>query len=167
MASSGRVSRKDQLLFNSTASGVGGVLDHLQQQLDQLEAGLYINFNPRHTHLNILSFSDFSMYFRLIEIKADEEGVFQYKTQLMKLGKEKKEIEGRVEESKEWAAMFDSKIGPFRDLYDNLTNDITVLYDNAKEQHAAGLELLFEEFQYHPAYKRWSDTFSSIPFKPA
>ncbi len=62
--------------------------------------------------------------------------------------------------------MFDSKIGPFRDLYDNLTGDITVLYEKAKEQHMHGLELLCEEFQYHPAYKRWSDTFSATPFKP-
>lgn len=26
--------------------------------------------------------------------------------------------------------------------------------------------LLIENFKYHVAYKRWSDTFSAVPFKP-
>ncbi len=83
-----------------------------------------------------------------------------------KLGKRKKEYKDRIQENTAWAEGFDQKIGPFRDLYDNLTNDITVLYESAKEEHMKGLELLIEEFEYHPSYKRWSDTFSSTPFIP-
>ena len=30
-----------------------------------------------------------------------------------------------------------------------------------------GIILLIEDFAYHPAFKRWSDTFTAIPFKPA
>jgi hypothetical protein len=27
--------------------------------------------------------------------------------------------------------------------------------------------LKIDEFEYHPLFKRWSDTFTAIPFKPA
>ena len=41
-----------------------------------------------------------------------------------------------------------------------------VLYQNAKDKHAGGLEMLKKHFDYHPEFKRWSDTFSAVPFRP-
>jgi hypothetical protein len=40
------------------------------------------------------------------------------------------------------------------------------LYGDAKEKHAAGVELLCRDFGYHPAYRRWHDTFTATPWKP-
>jgi hypothetical protein len=37
----------------------------------------------------------------------------------------------------------------------------------ATEKHAAGVQILMDEFAYHPAYKRWDDQFTATPFKPA
>ena len=36
-----------------------------------------------------------------------------------------------------------------------------------KEKHAKGVQILVDEFQYHPTYKRWNDEFTAVPFKPA
>jgi hypothetical protein len=41
------------------------------------------------------------------------------------------------------------------------------LYSNAKKEHAKGLEVLKSEFGYNPSYKRYGDSFSGVPFRPA
>jgi len=43
---------------------------------------------------------------------------------------------------------------------------MAVLYQNAKDKHTGGLEMLKKHFDYHPEFKRWSDTFSAVPFRP-
>ena len=43
---------------------------------------------------------------------------------------------------------------------------MSVLYQNAKDKHANGLTMLMKHFDYHPEFKRWSDTFSAVPFRP-
>lgn len=48
-----------------------------------------------------------------------------------------------------------------------LVKDIEQLYSNAKEKHAKGIQMLVDEFNYHIAFKRWSDEFTAVPFKPA
>ena len=40
------------------------------------------------------------------------------------------------------------------------------LYANAKQKHADGLQLLVENFQYHPLFKLGKDPFVAVPFKP-
>lgn len=47
-----------------------------------------------------------------------------------------------------------------------MTIDISGLYDNAKNEHLKGLQLLMQEFEYHPEFKRHGDTFSAVPFRP-
>jgi len=43
---------------------------------------------------------------------------------------------------------------------------MAVLYQNAKDKHANGLKMLMKHFDYHPQFKRWSDTFTAVPFRP-
>ena len=62
---------------------------------------------------------------------------------------------------------FHDDIGPFAKKYKTLVNEISSLYGEAKEKHAQGIKLLIKDFAYHPAFKRWDDSFTSIPFKPA
>jgi hypothetical protein len=55
---------------------------------------------------------------------------------------------------------------PFHENFERMVEETGKLYGAAKEKHAAGVELLCRDFGYHPAYKRWHDTFSSTPWKP-
>lgn len=47
-----------------------------------------------------------------------------------------------------------------------MTDEMSGLYNNAKEEHGKGLKVLMEEFRYNPAYKRYNDSFSAVPFRP-
>jgi hypothetical protein len=49
---------------------------------------------------------------------------------------------------------------------DIMAAQMGVLYQNAKDKHSGGLEMLKKHFDYHPEFKRWSDTFSAVPFRP-
>lgn len=66
-----------------------------------------------------------------------------------------------------WIDSYEKDLGPFKDKYAVLVKDIEQLYGSAKEKHAKGIQMLVDEFDYHVAYKRYSDTFSAVPFKPA
>lgn len=57
-------------------------------------------------------------------------------------------------------------IGPFQKTYENNTKEIGGIYGNARKQHAAGINMLIREFDYHPPFKRHSDTFTAVPFNP-
>jgi hypothetical protein len=46
-----------------------------------------------------------------------------------------------------------------------MTSDLSRIYDNAKEEHARGLQVLMDEFNYHPAFKRPGDEFFAVPFR--
>ena len=81
--------------------------------------------------------------------------------------RKKADIEARMKEGKSWSEGFQRDIGPFEDKYKSLVEEIHSLYGAAKEKHAKGLKILMDEFEYHPTYKRWSDEFSAVPFKPA
>jgi hypothetical protein len=50
--------------------------------------------------------------------------------------------------------------------YKQLLEKIQGIYNNAKEFHAKGIDMLVKDFDYHITYKRWNDTFSGIPFTP-
>ena len=62
--------------------------------------------------------------------------------------------------------VYDTDIGPFENMYEDLVEEIHRLYDNAKDKHKAAIELLIKEFQYHPLFKHHDDFFSGVPFKP-
>ena len=71
-----------------------------------------------------------------------------------------------MKKNEAWANEFDNAIGPFERTYNSLTHEISGLYGMAKVEHLKALEVLIQEFAYHPLFKRWSDTFSAVPFKP-
>ena len=73
----------------------------------------------------------------------------------------------RLKKNREWAAQFATNVGPFEAKYDKLTGEIGSLYDDAKVKHGVGLQLLMDEFNYHPAFKRPGDDFTATPFRPA
>lgn len=132
-------SEKSTNRFNSNSSALTGNVDSLLRQKKLLEE----------------------------EIKADEDGIADYELTLFRLGKLKKELEGKLKGNEQWIQDFKDNIGPFEKMYQQLVDQIHSLYGDAKEKHAAGLQILYDEFAYHPAYKRWDDQFTATPFKPA
>mmetsp|Transcript_30053 Transcript_30053/g.41935 ORF Transcript_30053/g.41935 Transcript_30053/m.41935 type:complete len:152 (+) Transcript_30053:21-476(+) len=99
-------------------------------------------------------------------LKADQDGKKQYDDQLNALYRKREENQAILDENKSFADNFDVRIGPFEARYNALTGSVGGLYDSAKEKHAAGLKLLEEFFDYHPAYLRHSDNFTAVPFRP-
>mmetsp|Transcript_8371 Transcript_8371/g.20814 ORF Transcript_8371/g.20814 Transcript_8371/m.20814 type:complete len:147 (+) Transcript_8371:100-540(+) len=102
----------------------------------------------------------------LSEIKADEKGVEDFAGQILRLQQRRQFLAKRIEENKVWAANYDREFGPFVAKYREFMEQMDRLYKQAKVKHADGLKLLMEHFAYHPEFKRWSDTFSAVPFRP-
>jgi hypothetical protein len=100
------------------------------------------------------------------EIKDDQKGKKEYGDQLGRLAKRRTDHMARLRKNEVWAKEFDAQIGPFEAKYKGLTKDIAGLYENAKIQHAKGIEVLKREFNYHPAFKRPQDDFFAVPFVP-
>jgi hypothetical protein len=50
--------------------------------------------------------------------------------------------------------------------YDELAVGVSDLYDNAKIEHAKGIQLLVKEFDYHPMFKTQAGGFTASPFRP-
>jgi len=125
--------------FERTCSDVSGTIDNLRRRQKQLES----------------------------DIKADEEGAQDYENQVERLRRRKADLEARMQENKTWSDQFDRDIGPFEQKYKALVEEIHGLYGEAKLKHAEGLNLLIKEFAYHPAFKRWNDEFTAVPFRPA
>jgi len=102
----------------------------------------------------------------LSEIKADEKGIEDFEGEMLRLKQRKEFLESRIVENKAWAANYDEHFGPFVRKYQEFMEQMSVLYQNAKDKHANGLTMLMKHFDYHPEFKRWSDTFSAVPFRP-
>ncbi|KAF1328770.1 hypothetical protein FI667_g6635, partial [Globisporangium splendens] len=132
------MSAKDASKMNRVTSGIGGVLDNLQTKIDMLDR----------------------------EIKADEKGKQDYDDQLFRLRKRREDLEVKLRESQNWIALFESKIAPLEGKYAETTESMQSQYEDAKLRHAQGIRVLMENFDYHPEFKRFSDTFSAVPFKP-
>ena len=94
------------------------------------------------------------------------EGKAEYERTLNLLKARRAEIQKRLDTNRAWVNNFKNTAGPLAS-YESLCKEIDVLYQDAKEKHAKGIQMLVDDFDYHIAYKRWSDTFSSIPYKPA
>ena len=130
--------KKESEVFNKTSSAIANVLDNLKNQLKALER----------------------------EIRADKAGKKEFEERLALLNRQKEQVTKRLKANEEWARSFDAEIGPFEKKYQNLTGDIATLYDNAKEEHAKGIEVLIKEFDYHPLFKRKDGEFTATPFRP-
>ncbi|CAG9463598.1 unnamed protein product [Pedinophyceae sp. YPF-701] len=127
------------MLVDSTSSAIAGAMDNLNRRLRQLDE----------------------------EIKLDQEGQAEYENFLRRLNARKDELKARVARNQAWNDHVTKELGPFLDKYAVLCKDIEQLYGRAKEKHAQGIQLLVDQFNYHESYKRWFDTFTGIPYKPA
>lgn len=132
------MSAKDAGKMNRVTSGIGGVLENLQMKIDMLDR----------------------------EIKADEKGKQEYDDLLLRLSKRRDDLQTKLRESHTWIALFESKVKPLEGSYAETTATMQSQYEDAKLRHAQGIRVLIDNFEYHPEFKRFSDTFSAVPFKP-
>lgn len=51
-------------------------------------------------------------------------------------------------------------------MYKAKTKEIASIYDDAKERHKEGINVLVNNFDYHPEFFRPQDSFRAIPFVP-
>ncbi|GLD99552.1 hypothetical protein PINS_up008278 [Pythium insidiosum] len=131
-------SAKDAHTMNRVTSGISGVLETLQMKIDLLDR----------------------------EIRADESGKQDYDDQLFRLGERRRDLDSKLRQCRDWIATFESKIQPLEGKYDATTQLMQQQYEDAKLRHAQGIQVLIDEFDYHPEFKRYSDTFSAVPFRP-
>lgn len=124
--------------FHKTASDLGNTIEVLRGQLKELQR----------------------------EIRADRVGKKEFEDQIDMLKRRREQIEKNLSTNAAWAKEFDKAIGPFERKYAGLTHEISGLYDSAKAEHAKGVQVLIDQFNYHPAFKRWNDNFSAVPFRP-
>ncbi|KAE8981455.1 hypothetical protein PR001_g15824 [Phytophthora rubi] len=129
---------KDAAKMNRVTSGIGGALESVQMRIEMLTR----------------------------EIKADEKGKKDYDEQLFRLNERRKDFETKLNECREWNALFESKIKPLAGKYTETTDSMQGQYNEAKLRHAQGIIVLMENFDYHPEFKRFSDTFTAVPFRP-
>jgi chromosome segregation ATPase len=80
-----KVSKKQMIEMNTTASAIKGVLDNLRMQLGLLDD----------------------------EIRADEKSKAEYDRHLAVLQRQKEELLKRVDENAAWSKNYDTDVGPF------------------------------------------------------
>ncbi|EQC32582.1 hypothetical protein SDRG_09900 [Saprolegnia diclina VS20] len=134
----GLVTAKEASNMNRSTSGIAGALDTLAGRMDMLER----------------------------EIKADMKGKKDYEDELFKINTRKEDIMRKLAECERWNGIFQSKIKPLENSYLATTVEMSEEYDQAKIKHAQGLQVLIDNFNYHPEYKRYNDDFSAVPFRP-
>eukprot|EP01038_Epipyxis_sp_PR26KG_P013737 gene13737-18426_t len=132
------ITKKEMIAMDRTSSSIKGVLDNLKIQIQILDA----------------------------DIKASEKSKMEFERHLQGLENRRDELKKRVKTNTEWAATYDLEVGPFATKYQDMTAQIGQIYEKAKVGHHKGIELLEKEFNYHPAFKRPTDTFTAVPFRP-
>ena len=164
--------------LNTTSSTIAALIDNFRGKLQVVEAG------EGRCVLCLALMWDGS-WLGVTEMKADREGEYDYTAELKRLRFRMETLEARLASNKEYIKSFDRDIGPFEAKYDTLIKQISGTYEGAKGGHERGIQVLvstpcrlcgfmtidnsvlqMEEFGYHPAFKRPSDTFYGVPFKP-
>ena len=130
------VTQKSMIVMDQTACSIKGVLDDLRVKLSILDA----------------------------EIKADAASKKDFERLLNILQKRKDELVARIDDNEAWVTSMDNS--GFADKYTQMTAEIGLIYEKAKVGHSKCIGMLKSEFGYHPEFKRPSDTFFGIPFKP-
>ena len=130
---------KATIRFNSTASGITGVVEDLRNEIRKIEDA----------------------------IKADEDGEFEYEKVLGNLRNEKEDIKKRIAGCESYLQTFEDGPGAvIEKTYVDNTKAVKNLYNDARIGHQRGIEMLIQDFDYHPAFKQRDDAFSSVPFNP-
>lgn len=116
----------------------------------------------------------FSLLFNLgtnpistIELKADEDGIIELRSELERIRIEKEHIQRRLKRNTLIMTNYDKQIGPIDQIYAHNVEAIGNLYNNAKEKHAKGIDVLKNNFDYHPLYSKGrKNEMRGIPFTP-
>ena len=95
------------------------------------------------------------------ELSADQDGIAEFNRQLQSLRLEKDRIRRELRRDEHWLQWYEGQVEPHLDKFDNLGHELGALYAAAKSKHAAGIELLTREFDYHPAFRRPGDVISA------
>lgn len=132
------LTERDLRLMDRTAVNIRTMIDSLRLQLDVIDD----------------------------DLKAAERSKKDLANQMMILNEQKKTLESKIADHKEFGVLYDKQIEPITHKYADLNHSIAELYNQAKKGHKNGIVLLKKEFGYHPAFKRPGDTFSAIPFHP-
>jgi len=124
---------------NDNASVIGVTVANLRTQLDELD----------------------------IELKADEEGLVQFRAVLLRIRLAKKDAEQRVRRLKTAAERYDKTIGPLSSVYDTAVEASGILYGQAKAKHEKGVGVLKDKFGFHELYSKGRPgEFRGQPFHP-
>ena len=132
------ITRKEFETMKRTESGITGTMITLRTQLNQLEK----------------------------EIKADRKGIRDFDMTIERLRLEADALLEDKKKTQEWCAEYDRVIGPMQMTYGNNITGIQSCYENAKDFHGKGIDLLKKEFNYNPAFKKHGHEFHAIPFRP-
>lgn len=103
------------------------------------------------------------------EISADNAGLIEMKTHLEALHKEKEDLEKKVKDMTDFceSMVSEASLGGVLKQFDGMEKFLQSSYGKVLESHAAGIEMLKREFDYHPAYKRGKEgEFTSSYFTP-
>lgn len=115
---------RNRELLNYTSRDIAGTAEHLIRQLKRLDG----------------------------ELKDDEKGAMEFEQYLTKLKIQRAEVAKRIKDNKEWIANIERAQGDMGSAelqYKKLLGDIQSIYDNAKEFHGQGIDMLIKEFGYH------------------
>lgn len=84
------------------------------------------------------------------EVKALADGVQEYQDQVDLMEDRKRDLRKIVVREEAWCANFNKLIGPFEAKYEESKADVKVSYDHAKVKYKESLQMLIDEFGYHP-----------------
>ncbi|CAD7942305.1 unnamed protein product [Amoebophrya sp. A25] len=103
------------------------------------------------------------------DIGADKAGLIEMNTHLIALKKEKLDLETKIKEMQDYcdSMVSEASIGGVLKQFDAMEGYLKKAYGRVREGHAKGIDLLKNEFGYHPAYKRGhANEFSASYFTP-
>eukprot|EP00238_Polyblepharides_amylifera_P005215 CAMPEP_0196600360 /NCGR_PEP_ID=MMETSP1081-20130531/95345_1 /TAXON_ID=36882 /ORGANISM="Pyramimonas amylifera, Strain CCMP720" /LENGTH=143 /DNA_ID=CAMNT_0041926193 /DNA_START=457 /DNA_END=888 /DNA_ORIENTATION=+ len=102
----------------------------------------------------------------ITEIKEDKVSKAEFQNTLHVLQSKREKVLARIEHNRDFENEFEEMIGPFLKQYAHLCTDMGAINQEVNIKHTTAMEILRKNFDYHPAYKRWSDAFSPVPWKP-
>ncbi|KAL0210830.1 hypothetical protein P9112_009128 [Eukaryota sp. TZLM1-RC] len=115
--------------MRNNTSCIGSNLDYMQRRLRELD-------------------SDISLL---------SSGIADRKSQIGLLQGQKRQVERRIKQKKEWVERFERHIRPLEEKYDDMVSNLRQQQVDLVDKYRESLDLLMEQFDFFPAYKRPQD----------